>query len=398
MNRLYYKLSNFIIFLLLVTAPAIISTLLYSSEAIPFFLKTVMVAFAIGLSFVFFHYVHHHFIEIPLRDLKEALHNICLTDHHDVHFNHALDQHFNFTAVLRKLNSHVNRIRSAQSQVYETNEGDEHAHVIVPPSFGHTLQHPLSNTIHSMMGAIHNILEESHTGFDIVKQSNNECQALKHAIQDSMHQIQSVASTSQQLSDSIVDISKKFMISAESAHRATRAAAETDFRVQGLANVANRISDVVLLIQEIANQTHLLALNATIEAARAGDAGKGFAVVASEVKNLASETAKATDDISNQVSEIQVATRETVVAIQHITEIIDEINKISATIAASIEEQTTSSKEMAAVAYNVSKITENIMRKMSNVNEYGSNAERIVWQIFEHSQILKHQSILVEKN
>ena len=120
---------------------------------------------------------------------------------------------------------------------------------------------------------------------------------------------------------------------------AVMTATETNSRVQKLADAAQKIGDVINLIQDIAEQTNLLALNATIEAARAGDAGKGFAVVATEVKNLAGQTANATEEISAQISGIQTATQNSVGVIKQITGTITEINQISTAISNAIQEQ-----------------------------------------------------------
>src|SRR5690606_3955923 len=117
-------------------------------------------------------------------------------------------------------------------------------------------------------------------------------------------------------------------------------------QVQGLADAAQRIGEVVQLITDIASQTNLLALNATIEAARAGEAGKGFAVVASEVKNLANETAKATDEITGQIAGIQQATKAAVEAIRSIGQTISQINEIATTIASAVEEQGAATQEI----------------------------------------------------
>src|SRR5207244_12271241 len=131
------------------------------------------------------------------------------------------------------------------------------------------------------------------------------------------------------------------------ASRAVGQARDTDGTVQGLAQSAGRIGEVVGLINTIAAQTNLLALNAPIEAARAGEAGRGFAVVASEVKSLASQTAEATKEIGTRIAQIQGATKEAAEAIQGITATIEEVSAIAATIAASIEEQGTATAEIA---------------------------------------------------
>ena len=135
--------------------------------------------------------------------------------------------------------------------------------------------------------------------------------------------------------------------SALATRRASEAARATDGTVQGLAESATRIRDVVRLVETIAGQTNLLALNATIEAARAGEAGKGFAVIASEVKNLAAQTAKATEEISTQVSGIRQVTEEAVAAIRAITGSISELETISASIVTGVEQQGAATAEIA---------------------------------------------------
>jgi methyl-accepting chemotaxis protein len=159
--------------------------------------------------------------------------------------------------------------------------------------------------------------------------------------------VQTVAAASEELSSSITEISRQVAQSAKMAGQGVDSARHTNTSVEGLADAAQKIGDVVQLINDIAGQTNLLALNATIEAARAGEAGKGFAVVASEVKSLATQTAKATDDIAAQVAAIQGATKSSVDAIKGIGSVVHEINDIATAIAAAVEEQGTATQEIA---------------------------------------------------
>jgi methyl-accepting chemotaxis protein len=171
--------------------------------------------------------------------------------------------------------------------------------------------------------------------------------AVAAASEQASTNVQSVASAAEQLSISVGEISRQVANSATLAAKAVSEAERTDVLVSGLADAAQKVGAVSSMIGEIAGRTNLLALNATIEAARAGEAGKGFAVVAAEVKSLATQTAKATGEISQQILAIQGATSDTVAAIGSIGATIGQMNEIAATIAAAVEEQGTATREIA---------------------------------------------------
>jgi methyl-accepting chemotaxis protein len=180
-----------------------------------------------------------------------------------------------------------------------------------------------------------------------VSDSSRQTTAAAAASEEASAAVQTVASAAEELAASIVEIGRQVQHSTDVAGKAVAKAEQTTAKVNDLAQAGQKIGDVLRLIGAIAKQTNLLALNATIEAARAGEAGKGFAVVASEVKGLATQTAKATEEIANQVNAIQLATKECVGAIGEISATIGEISATATTIAAAVEEQGAATREIA---------------------------------------------------
>ncbi|MGQ0684448.1 methyl-accepting chemotaxis protein [Bradyrhizobium sp.] len=213
-------------------------------------------------------------------------------------------------------------------------------------------------------------------------QSSALVSAVASAAEETSVNVQTVSAGTEQLSSSIAEIGRQVVTSAEIARKAVEEAGATDATMQGLADNAARISVVVDLIQTIASQTNLLALNATIEAARAGEAGRGFAVVASEVKNLASQTAKATDEIRQQIGGMQNVTTTAVTAIRNISATIGEINDVTTAIAAAVEQQGAATREIARniqhAAGGTSEVSSNIVGVSNASNEAGTAAGEVL--------------------
>jgi methyl-accepting chemotaxis protein len=202
------------------------------------------------------------------------------------------------------------------------------------------------------------------------------------ASEEAATNVQSVASATEEMASSINEIGRQVQESARMATEAVDQARKTNERVSELSKAAGRIGDVVELINTIAGQTNLLALNATIEAARAGDAGRGFAVVASEVKALAEQTAKATGEIGQQISGIQVATQESVGAIKEISGTIEKLSEISSSIAAAVEEQGTATSEISRnvqqAAQGTQQVSSNITDVQRGASETGSASSQVL--------------------
>jgi methyl-accepting chemotaxis protein len=193
--------------------------------------------------------------------------------------------------------------------------------------------------------------------------------------------VRAAASASDELSNSISEIARRVQESNGIAAEAVKQAAATDARINELSEAGNRIGDVVKLITSIAEQTNLLALNATIEAARAGDAGRGFAVVAQEVKTLAGQTAKATEEISSHIGNMQVATAESVEAIKAIGHTIERINEIATSISAAVEEQHAATENIAqsvrAAAGGTADVAVNTRNAAQGAGETGETSNKM---------------------
>ena len=234
----------------------------------------------------------------------------------------------------------------------------------------------------NLQGAANSMQSTAQSMANTADQSSALVNAVASAAEETSVNVQTVSAGTEQLSSSIAEISRQVVSSAEIARKAVDEAGATDTTMQGLADNASRISVVVDLIQVIASQTNLLALNATIEAARAGEAGRGFAVVASEVKNLASQTAKATEEIRAQIASMQDVTTSAVGAIRKIGETIAEINDVTTAIAAAVEQQGAATREIARniqhAAGGTSEVSSNIVGVSSASAEAGAAATQVL--------------------
>jgi methyl-accepting chemotaxis protein len=213
-------------------------------------------------------------------------------------------------------------------------------------------------------------------------QTNQQSRTVASAADETSANVQAVASATEELAASASEIGSQVTQTSHVTARAVQIVQRTNEQVEALASGAQRIGDVVQLINTIASQTNLLALNATIEAARAGEAGRGFAVVATEVKELASQTAKATDDIAGQISHIQTATREAVEAIGEISRTIEEVHQVAASVAAAAEQQQAATQEIARnvhrAAEGTQRVTRNIVQVQGAATHSGAAASQVL--------------------
>ena len=215
----------------------------------------------------------------------------------------------------------------------------------------------------------------------IANQTNERATAVASAAHQASANVQTVATAAEELSSSIAEIGRQVAHSSNTSKRAVDQVTATNDQVKSLAKTAQQIGEVINLISDIAEQTNLLALNATIEAARAGEAGKGFAVVASEVKNLATQTAKATEEISQQIGGVQTETDAAVSSMDAIGATINELNEVATAIAAAVDEQGAATGEIARnveeAAMGTQEVTVNITEVMQAAGETGSAATQV---------------------
>lgn len=212
------------------------------------------------------------------------------------------------------------------------------------------------------------------------------------ASEETSSNVQSVASATEEMASSVNEIGRQVANSNRIANEAVVQAQKTDARIVELSEAANRIGDVTKLITTIAEQTNLLALNATIEAARAGDAGRGFAVVAQEVKALATQTAKATSEISSQIADMQAATQDSVVAIKEISGTIGRVSEIAAAIAAAVEEQGAATQEIARNVQQAAVGSTQVATSIADVNRGAGEIGTASSQVLASAQLLSNEN------
>ncbi|MDG3438893.1 methyl-accepting chemotaxis protein [Nitrospirillum amazonense] len=245
----------------------------------------------------------------------------------------------------------------------------------------HSLVERLNAAVQQLAGNARGLSDQAQVG-------QERTTVVDRAVTEANSNVQAVASAAEELSVSFGEISGQVTRAATMATNARVRVEESTQQMERLQNQGDRIGSVVRLISEIASQTNLLALNATIEAARAGEAGKGFAVVASEVKSLATQTAKATEEIGGQITSMQGATREAVQAIAAIQQTVNEITTISSAIAAAVEQQEAATREIARNVQMASQGTAVVAENVAGLQAIADSTHRSSDEVLSSSQIL----------
>ncbi|SNY90748.1 methyl-accepting chemotaxis sensory transducer with Cache sensor [Cohaesibacter sp. ES.047] len=248
-------------------------------------------------------------------------------------------------------------------------------------TLAHEFDKQISGLLQTVARSVDELTSASITLTNGADDTSKRSNAVAAASEEATTNVETVASAAEELFSSVNEIDRQVGQSNQIAENAVTQALHTNEKIEGLSTAANRIGEVVSLITDIAEQTNLLALNATIEAARAGEAGKGFAVVAAEVKELANQTSKATDEISQQIQAVQSETNGAVNAIKAITDTIEQMNQIATAISEAVQQQGLATKEIAQNIQEAStgtkEVSNNIVGVSNSANETGSAARMV---------------------
>ncbi len=259
------------------------------------------------------------------------------------------------------------------------------------------LEADIQSTINEVREQSSAVLRATVGMSNAVQRAAERSRQVANASEQASANVQTVASATEEMASSVREIGRQADQSKAITQRAVSEAGRTASVVTSLTNTAQEIGKVLKLISDIAGQTNLLALNATIEAARAGDAGRGFAVVASEVKSLANETAKATDEIRNQIGNIQAAATETVNAIGSIREVIEEVQSIAIGIADAVSEQSAATSEISRSIHEVATGTRDVFTNISEVAQDTSEVDDLAADVRRSSQQAEAATIALQE-
>jgi methyl-accepting chemotaxis protein len=293
-----------------------------------------------------------------------------------------------------KKNSHKNKELEASQEEQKRHAEDEKR--VMMQNMANDFDTNIGGIVETVSSASAELQATAQSMAEISEKTSNEATAVSAASQQTSGNVQSVATATEEMTSTISEISQQVAQATSASRQAVEEVGNTSQQMSSLAATANKIGEVVEMISSIAEQTNLLALNATIESARAGEAGKGFAVVANEVKELASQTAKATGEISQQIGDIQLATKQASSSMENVAEAIGKVDDISTAIAAAMEEQGAATQEIASSVNQAAAGTQQVNDSITSVTEASQEAGAASNQVMSAAGELSQQAEMLK--
>lgn len=297
------------------------------------------------------------------------------------------------TQVFKENAIEAERLREERAEQEERQEKEKSRQMM---ELANSFEASISGVVETVSSAATEMHSTAQTMSATAEQTKTQSTTVAAASEEASTNVQTVASAAEELTASISEVRRQVLESNEIAQKAVVDSEAANGSVQGLAGAAQKIGEVVELIQDIAEQTNLLALNATIEAARAGEAGKGFAVVASEVKNLATQTANATEEIALQVEQMQTATGSTVQSIEGITKVIEQMSQNAAAVSDAMDEQNAATGEISGNVQQAAAGTQDVTSNISGVRAAAEEGGAAASQVLSAAGELSQQSELLK--
>ncbi len=349
-----------------------------------------IIGIAIGCTFAFFITIG---ITRPIKAMTNAMHTLANGDKTiNIPNRENKDEIGEMAGAVQVFKDNALRLDKMQEEQAAAEERATKAKKQEMLKMADDFESAIGGVVASVSAAAHQVLSISEKISSMANETSQQSASSAAAAEEAATNVQTVASAAEELSSSIQEISRQVSDSNTVANNAVIEAENTSQTMDILSQSAVQIGEVLNLIKDIADQTNLLALNATIEAARAGDAGKGFAVVANEVKSLANQTAKATEDITSRIGEIQQITDAAVGAIRNINNTIVQINQITASIAAAVEEQGAATQEISRNVQQAAMGTQEVSSNIINISQAASGTLSSMDEMKDSAQGLSKQS------